>query len=337
MIKNFLGKTEMELIPLGLGGIPLQRISKEAAIDLIEESLARGINFIDTARGYTVSEEYIGAALKKLGYPRVYIASKNMARDKEGFSLQLEESFKNLGLDYIDLYQFHNIRSDEEFDELTGPGGAYDYARLQQERGRIGYLGISTHRADILERAIDSGLFATVQFPLNYMESQGLELLKKARERGIGTIIMKPFAGGALKYKDLALRYLMASGACDVIIPGIDSLDQLDMNFRELEKGPLKEEELALIEEEARELGEHFCRRCGYCLPCQVGIDIPTVFLMEGYYTRYGLKDWAKERYASFSKKASDCIACGICESRCPYDLPIIEMMAKTRDVMEVG
>ncbi len=335
-MKTFLGKTDMELIPLGLGGIPLQRIDEIEAIKLIESSLKKGINFIDTARGYTVSEGYIGAALRELGYPKVFIATKNMARDEENFRAEMEESFRELGLKVIDLYQFHNLRSDEEFDLLIGEGGAYNYARRMQEEGRIRYLGISTHRVDILERAIESELFDTVQFPLNYMESQGLELLKRARKKGIGTIIMKPFAGGALRYKDLALRYLLASGACDVVIPGMDSLAQLEENLAQLEKGPLSQEEKSLIEEEARELGEHFCRRCGYCLPCSVDIDIPTVFLMEGYYSRYDLKDWAKKRYASFSKKASDCIACGICQERCPYELPIIKMMERVESIMEL-
>lgn len=333
MEKLRLGSTDMEVVPLGLGGIPLQRIEQDEATELIRACLERGINFIDTARGYTVSEGYIGRALKELNYPEVYIASKNMARTAEAFEKEMEESFRQLGLEVIDLYQFHNLRSLDEFEELIGPGGAYDFAKKVQDQGRIRYLGLTTHRVDVLERAIDSGLFATVQFPLNYMERQGEELLKRAKEKGIGVIIMKPFAGGALKYKDLALTYLFHSGASHVIIPGIDSLDQLDMNFKQLSRGPLLEEELQLIQEEADELGEHFCRRCGYCLPCTVGIDIPTVFLMEGYYSRYNLQDWAVERYSSFDKKASDCIACGVCESRCPYELPIISMLDKVKGV----
>lgn len=333
MISYKLGSTDMKVVPLGLGGIPLQRIEQEEATELIKACLERGINFIDTARGYTVSEGYIGRALKELDYPEVYIATKNMARTAQAFEEEMEESFKQLGLEVIDLYQFHNIRSLDEFDELIGPDGAYAFAKKIQEQGRIRYLGLTTHRVDVLERAIDSELFATVQFPLNYMERQGESLLRRAKEKGIGVIIMKPFAGGALKYKDLALSYLFHSGASHVIIPGIDSLDQLDMNFKQLDRGPLLDEELVLIQEEVGELGEHFCRRCGYCLPCSVGIDIPTVFLMEGYYSRYNLQDWAVERYASFDKKASDCIACGLCESRCPYELPIISMLSKVEKV----
>lgn len=335
MKKIKLGSTDMKVIPLGLGGIPLQRIEQREATELIRASLERGINFIDTARGYTVSEDYIGRALEELGHPPVYIATKNMGRSAEEFSEQMEESFRQLRLEVIDLYQFHNLRSLEEYEKLIGPGGAYEFAKKVQEEGRIRHLGITTHRVDVLERAIDSGLFATVQFPLNYMERQGEELLKRAKEKGIGVIIMKPFAGGALKYKDLALAYLFHSGATDVIIPGIDCLEQLDMNFQQLTRGPLTEEERAKIQEEADELGDHFCRRCGYCLPCSVGMDIPSVFLMEGYYSRYNLQEWAQQRYDAYEKKASDCIECGICESRCPYDLPIIEMMKKVVEVME--
>lgn len=335
MLKNItLGRTSMEIFPLGLGGIPLQRISQEEATLLIKACLEAGINFIDTARGYTVSEEYIGNALKALGDPPVILATKSMKRDREGFQEEMELSFSLLQREYLDLYQFHNLRSLEEYETLIGEGGAYAYAKEMLEQGRIGALGLTTHRVDVLERALESDLFSTLQFPMNYMERHGEKLLKRAREKGIGVIIMKPFAGGALKHKDLALRYLFASGACDVVIPGMDSVEQLLMNLEEAKKGPLNQEEYGLLEEEAKELGEHFCRRCGYCLPCAVGIDIPTVFLMEGYYSRYNLQEWAQQRYDSFPKKASDCIRCGLCESRCPYDLPIIKMMEHVTQVL---
>lgn len=335
MKKIELGRTGMEVLPLGLGGIPLQRMEEIEALALIETCLEMGVNFIDTARGYTVSEAYIGNALRELGNPDLYLATKSMKRDEAGVKEEMEMSFSLLKRDRIDLYQFHNVRSFEEFDLLIGPGGAYDYSKEIQKQGRIGHLGISTHRVDVLERAIDSGLFATVQFPMNYMESQGAALLKIAQKKGIGTIIMKPFAGGALRYKDLALRFLLQGGVGDVIIPGIDGPEQLKMNFEQMQLGPLTAEELQLIKEEAQELGEHFCRRCGYCMPCSVGIDIPTVFLMEGYYSRYHLEEWALERYASFEKKASDCIECALCQGRCPYDLPIISMMKNTRKVLD--
>lgn len=330
-----LGETSMEVFPLGLGGIPLQRIQQEEATALIKACLDAGINFIDTARGYTVSEEYIGEALKELGNPEVILATKSMKRDREGIKEEMETSFSLLQTDFIDLYQFHNLRSLEEYEMLIGEGGGYDYAKEVMEQGKIGALGLTTHRLDVLERALESDLFATLQFPFNYMERHGEELLKRAREKGIGVIIMKPFAGGALKHKDLALRFLLHSGACDVIIPGMDSISQLHMNLEEAKKGPLSAEEFKLLEEEAEELGEHFCRRCGYCLPCAVGIDIPSVFLMEGYYSRYNLQEWAKERYDAFSKKASDCIQCGLCESRCPYELPIINMLQHVTSVLE--
>ena len=330
-----LGQTSMEIFPLGLGGIPLQRMSQEEATELIGACLDAGMNFIDTARGYTISEEYIGNALKELGDPEVILATKSMKRDPEGFKEEMELSFKLLQRDFIDLYQFHNLRSLEEFETLLSDGGAYSYAKEMLEKGRIGAIGLTTHRVDVLEKALESGLFATLQFPMNYMERHGEKLLKEAKEKGIGIIIMKPFAGGALKHKGLALRFLLHSGACDVVIPGMDSVEQLFMNLEEAKKGPLTGREYALLKEEAEELGEHFCRRCGYCLPCAVGIDIPSVFLMEGYYSRYNLQEWAKERYDAFSKKASDCIQCGLCESRCPYELPIIGMLENVRAVLE--
>ena len=174
----------------------------------------------------------------------------------------------------------------------------------------------------------------TVMFPYNIVETQGHDVLALARKKEIGTIAMKPLAGGNLDDWKLALRFIAASKACDISIPGMGSPEEVIRNADVAEElSPLTEEELKLCENIRDDLGNHFCRRCNYCAPCTVGIDIPSNFLMVNYLRKYNLADWANARYDALLHHASECIQCGVCESRCPYDLPIREMLKDVADV----
>ncbi|MBQ3030896.1 MAG: aldo/keto reductase, partial [Anaerotignum sp.] len=168
----------------------------------------------------------------------------------------------------------------------------------------------------------------TIMFPYNIVEKQGEELMRRCTEQNVGFIVMKPLAGGAIEDATLALRFVCANPDVTVVIPGMFDLKEIEQNLAAVEdKTPLTEAELAQMEEIRKQLGNNFCRRCNYCAPCAVGIQIPNVFLFQGYLDRYGLGDWAKDRYSTMSVKASACIGCGACEKRCPYDLPIREML----------
>jgi len=165
-------------------------------------------------------------------------------------------------------------------------------------------------------------------FPYNIVENQGEELIGKCAEKNIGFIVMKPLAGGAIEDATLAIRYVCANPSISVVIPGMAEPAELEQNLAAAaDTSPLSEEELAGIEQVRKDLGTQFCRRCNYCAPCAAGISIPSIFLFDGYLSRYGLADWAKDRYATLPRKASDCIGCGVCEGRCPYNLPIRRMM----------
>lgn len=322
---KYLGKTEMKIKRVGFGGIPIQRITQEDTNEVINELEAQGINFIDTARGYTVSEEYIGNALQGRR-DKFFIATKSMSRDYENMKKDIEISLKNLKTDCIDLYQMHNVKS-EEYDVLFNDNMAYKALLEAKEAGKIKYIGITSHALETIEKVVESDKFSTIQFPYNIVEDQADEVFKKAYERGIGTIVMKPLAGGALDDATLAIKYILSKEYVSVAIPGMDSVDQVRQNVSVLQDLNLTDEENIKIEEIRNSLGKKFCRRCEYCLPCPVNINIPANFLLEGYYTRYNLKDWAKQRYTALDVKASDCIECGKCETKCPYDLPIREML----------
>lgn len=324
-----LGKTGLEISCLGFGGIPIQRSDPESVKTLMTALSENGINYIDTARGYTVSEEYIGMALGEGLRDKFILATKSMSRTADAMRRDIETSLSNLRTDYIDLYQIHNPNI-AQLKEVCSPGGALEALIDARGSGKIGHIGITVHSAAVFEYALTLPWVETVMFPFNIVESQGIELIRKCIELNIGFIAMKPLAGGAIENSDLALRYVLSEPAVSVVIPGISELKELQMNIASCENNtPLSSEEMLDIENIKNNLGDKFCRRCNYCAPCAAGISIPNVFLFAGYLERYNLENWARERYSSLAVKAGACIDCGQCEPRCPYGLPIRSMLKK--------
>jgi uncharacterized protein len=328
-----LGSTGLKVSVIGFGGIPIQRIDDIDAQKVIIRAEEKGINFIDTARGYSVSEEYIGKALEGRR-DKWIIATKSMSRNREDMVKDVNISLGNLKTDYIDLYQFHNIKTMAEYDKVLGEDGAYNALVQYKNEGKIRHIGITSHSLDILKIAIESGKFETIMYPYNIVENQAEEIFKRAKELNIGVIAMKPMAGGALTNGTLALKYILQNENVTCAIPGMGKLEEIEENS-ELGSNivALTEAEKAEAKTIADELGTEFCRRCGYCAPCSQGIDIPSVFLFQGYKERYNLAQWAEERYSAMKYKAKDCIECGACEKRCPYNLPIRNMLKKVGQI----
>ena len=323
-----LGKTGLRVSRLGFGGIPIQKIDAEGTRELVRQMAECGINYIDTARGYTVSEEYLGFALEGLR-DKFVVATKSMARSREAMAKDIDISLKNLRTDYIDLYQVHNP-SMAQLEQVTAPGGALEALEEAKKAGKIGHIGLTAHSLEVFRRALELDWVETIMFPYNIIETQGEACIAACREKNVGFITMKPLAGGAIEDASLALRFIASNPNTDVIIPGMAEAKEISQNQNAVnDTAPLSEAEQTAIAALRASLGTQFCRRCNYCAPCTVGIGIPSVFLFEGYLSRYGLGDWAKDRYASLPKKASDCIECGVCETRCPYNLPIREMLKK--------
>ena len=321
-----LGKTGLRVAKLGFGGIPIQRIDAAGTRALVLAMREQGINFIDTARAYTVSEEYIGYALEGVRQDFV-LATKSMARDKAGMARDIEQSLRNLRTDHIDLYQVHNA-SVEQLKTVAAAGGALEALQEAKAAGKIGHIGVTAHAVEAFEYALSLDWVETVMFPYNVVETQGEDLLARCRAQNVGFIDMKPLAGGAIEDAALAIRYVLQNEAVSVVIPGMATAEELVQNVAAAENtAPLTAEEEGAIAHLRETLGTQFCRRCNYCAPCAAGIAIPSVFLFEGYLSRYGLEQWARERYAALPKKASACVECGACETRCPYNLPIRRMM----------
>ena len=321
-----LGKTGLKISRMGFGGIPIQRIDAEGTKVLMHQMKDAGINFIDTARGYTVSEEYLGYALEGIREHFV-IATKSMSRTKEAMAADIDISLNNLRTDYIDLYQIHNA-TPEQLEQVMAPGGALEALQEAKAAGKIGHIGLTSHSLDTFKMALEQDWVETFMFPYNIVETQAEKLIAECAKRNIGFIDMKPLAGGAIEDATLALRYICANDAVTVVIPGMAEIRELEKNYAAVANtAPLTPDELAAVNEVRSALGTNFCRRCNYCQPCAAGISISNVFLFEGYLSRYGLADWAKGRYAAMPVKASACIGCGACEDRCPYNLPIRKML----------
>lgn len=329
-----LGKTGLKVSRLGLGGIPIQRIDEAGTKEVIKSLLDKGINYIDTARGYTVSEELIGQATEGVRDKFIF-ATKSMARTKEEMARDIDISLKNLRTDYIDLYQVHNPNLDQ-LETVCAPGGALEALFEAREAGKIRHIGITAHSPNVFEKALSLPWVETIMFPYNIVENQGEEYIRACQEKNIGFIAMKPMAGGNIENGTLAVRYILDNPAVTVAIPGMGDIKEVAENAAAAEdRTPFSDEEKENAAAIRKELGTQFCRRCNYCAPCTVGIGIPNVFLFAGYLRRYDLAGWAKSRYDAQPVKADACVECGECEKRCPYNLPIREMLKKAHAELE--
>lgn len=333
---TILGKTGLNISVVGLGGIPIQRTDQQEAYKVIEECMKQGINFLDTARGYTVSEQFFGEALKDYRNQWI-IATKSMSRDYESMKRDIEISLNNLQTDYIDLYQIHNIKSDQDFEICFGENGAYKALLEAKQAGKILHIGATAHAVEAFEKLITEyeDKIETIMFPYNIVENQGIDLMKECTKKNIGFIAMKPVAGGNIENVQLGLQYILNNPDCTIVIPGMGNIEEVKDNTAPKVFEPLTLEDIEECEKIKKELGQEFCRRCGYCAPCPQGINISSNFLFVNYLRKYGLASWAKDRYWSMSATAQDCIQCGLCETRCPYNLPIRSMLKKVAEEMK--
>lgn len=323
-----LGRTNLDVFKLGLGGIPLIKLSMGEARKVIRASIDGGINFADTADVYGDSEEKLSLALKG-DRDRFIIASKSPCRDAAGMKNAIDQSLSRLQTDYIDLYQVHALKTAEQLGRIFGPGGAMEALKQAQTAGKIRFIGVTGHRPSILVQAIKTGEFDTVMPPVNVVDREAEEeLLPLAKELDIGIIAMKPVCGGTLDDPALGIRFCLNSPA-DSVLVGMKSLAEVEANlstFREFRPLSTREEEDLL--ENASQLGNTFCRRCEYCQPCPQGINIPKILWLANYHRRYAERDpWTEDEYRAIAVSASDCEECGDCEEKCPYDLPVRQML----------
>jgi predicted aldo/keto reductase-like oxidoreductase len=323
-----LGKTGLWVSRVGLGGIPVQRLTEAEAVTLIQHALDLGITFLDTANAYTTSEERMGQAIAGRR-SQVVLATKTMARDRATAEEHLALSLRRLKTDAIDLWQLHNIGTFEALDQVLGPDGAMEAASKALQAGKVRHVGFSSHSMDVARRAVTMGLFETVQFPLNFISDEAVdELLPLVRQHGLGFIAMKPFGGGLLGHAPLAIKFLLQLP--DVVPdPGVEKAAEID-EIVQIVNGSweLTSAEQAEMARLHLDLGTRFCRRCDYCQPCSHGVQISVLLHLRGFHKRFPLDVFATGFPAQAAQSGRQCQECGDCEERCPYGLPIREMVA---------
>ena len=322
-----LGKTEMMVSELGFGGIPIIPVSFEDSVAVVKHCYKQGITFYDTANAYADSEKKIGTALESVR-DQVFIATKTGNRDAEGAAQHIAYSLDNLKTDYLDLYQFHNISSDEELEKIMAPGGAMEAVKKAIEEGKIRHMGFSSHKIETGIKTCRTGLFSTIQFPFNFIEKEPQdELFQVARDLDMGIIAMKPLGGGLLERADLCFKFLQQYP--DVVpIPGImhqPEVDEILGIYQSPE--PLNEDDLKEIDRIREELGKDFCHRCRYCLPCDQDVKIPEILGFRSMKKRIPPAAVAIAQGAMAS--VENCTECEECVEKCPYDLEIPNLIRK--------
>jgi len=355
-----LGRTELEVSIVSFGAIKLPEVSANQAARALNLALDLGINFIDTARAYKDSERKIGQALRSRR-DEFYLATKTVARDATGSRADLETSLRELGMDYVDLWQLHTVSTREEWEKVMGPGGAVETGQKALQEGLIRHFGITIHRElSVMREAITSGLFETIMLAYSPLDQEGVaaEILPLAAEHDLGVIIMKPLSGGQLvrppeqRQPGLggadaviagSLRYSLSNPNVTCVIPGMKSPQEVEENVAVADPFvPLSDEEEDELRRQIAAMGKDFrygqvCLRCGYCLPCPAGINIPEVMraldMKRGYPD--ALKHLGDELYASLEVKASACQDCAQCEEQCVAGLPIRDKMREAVAMFE--
>ena len=328
MERVVLGKTGLKVNKNGFGALPIQRISKEDAVVLLQKAFQNGINYFDTARAYSDSEEKMGAALHEVR-DQIIISTKTAAQNGEDFWKDLEMSLEKLQTDYIDLYQFHN----PSFCPKPGHGsGLYEAALEAKEQGKIRHIGITNHRIAVAKEAVLSGLYETLQFPFSYLASEEeVELVELCRQKEVGFIAMKGLAGGLIHNSASAYAFMCQRQFAHVEpIWGIQREWELDEFLSYQEQAPeLNEALLAEIQKDKDQLAGEFCRGCGYCMPCPAGIEINNCARMSLMLRRAPQEAWLSEEWQEKMKKIENCLHCGSCMKKCPYGLNTPELLKR--------
>lgn len=321
-----LGSTGIVVNKNGFGALPIQRISDEAAVYLLKKAYEGGIRFFDTARAYSDSEHKLGLAFEGIR-ESLFIATKSGAKTGEAMRKDLEQSLENLKTDYIDIYQFHN----PEFCPKPGDeSGLYDAALEAKREGKIRHIGITNHRLGVAKEAIESGLYETLQFPFCYLATEKEEeLVNACKKADMGFIAMKALSGGLITNSAAAYAH---AAQYDNVLPiwGVQREKELDEFLSYIDNPPLMTPEIQkLIENDRTELAGDFCRGCGYCMPCPVGIEINNCARMSLLLRRSPSQVQLTAEGQEKMKKIEHCLHCNQCKSKCPYGLDTPMLLAK--------
>lgn len=333
MVQVKLGNTGIIANKNGFGALPIQRIDKDSAVQLIHMALRGGVNFFDTARAYSDSEEKLGAAFAGIDRSSYYLATKTAAKTGEQLRTELATSLNNLRTDYVDIYQLHCAPKCFRPEDADG---VYAAALEAKKEGKIKHIGITAHLLNVAQEAVESGLYETLQFPFAYISGeQEIALVKKCADAGMGFLGMKGLAGGLLTNSKLCYWF-----ACqyESVLPlwGVQKESELAEFLSYQDNPPVMDDEMkAVYEKDLKELSGDFCRGCGYCMPCPKGIQINNCARISQLLRRSPSKNWLSEEWQANMAKIKECIHCNQCASKCPYGLDTPKLLEKNLEDYE--
>ncbi len=329
MEKVRLGRTNLIVTKLGWGGIPIQRAEEAQAVSVIRAVVDMGVDLLDTARGYTNSERKVGLALQGIDKP-VILSSKSPVRTDKIYD-QVYESLKQLQVKKIHIYHLHNVSKFEDYEKVMSPGGAFEGLQRARDEGLIDHIGLTSHSLDVLERVLGENRVEVIMTCYSFLEPEAAnKVLPLARAKDVGVLTMKPFSGGVISEAGPALRFVLSTP--DIVpIPGSETVEKAQENWKIFEEGlpdhTVTEEDQARIKQVRQEFNRQFCRRCDYCQPCSQNINIQMAMGLPAVIKRFPHEEvgWIKD----VIEKARNCTECGDCLPRCPYQLPIPELIKK--------
>ncbi|MBO6146075.1 MAG: aldo/keto reductase [Lachnospiraceae bacterium] len=321
-----LGSTGITVKQNAFGALPIQRDDTDTAIRILRRAYEGGMTYFDTARAYSDSEEKMGIAFEGMR-DKIFIATKTQATDPDKFRSDLETSLKMLRTDYIDVYQFHCVN------RCYAPGdgtGMYECMLEAKQQGKIRHIGITAHKIETAYEAAKSGLYETMQFPFSYLSGEKeIKLVNMCKECNVGFIAMKGLAGGLITRSDAAMAFMTEY---DNVLPiwGVQHMNELEEWLSYMQTTPSMSGELkSYIEKEREELSGDFCRGCGYCMPCPVGIKINNCARMSLLLRRAPSAAWLNDEWQQNMARIDDCINCRQCTAKCPYELSTPELLKK--------
>ena len=331
-----LGRTELQVTKLGMGGIQLAKISDSEAAEVLGTGLDGGINFVETARGYWDSELKLGQAIRRRR-DQVIIATKASATDAAQMTARIDESLTALNTDYIDLYQFHGCDRREQYEQMIASEGALDALIRAKKAGKIRAIGFSSHQLTTAMEFMDNEVFTSAQLPISFMNTENHEegLFEKAQTLDTGLIAMKPFGGGRLGTARLCMGYAMPLPNVAVVV-GVDTVEHV-RELLELAHDPpqLTHADHAEMDRIRNDLGTRFCRACNYCQPCPQDIPIYQNLWLPVYVAQMGPERTLTRDRVAMIRKSADCTECRQCEERCPFGLKIVDGLAHCRKLVE--
>lgn len=321
-----LGTTGITTVQNAFGALPVQRVNMDTAVEILRRAYDGGMRFFDTARAYSDSEEKMGEAFDGIR-DKIFIATKTMAKTPEQFWEDLNTSLKNLRTDYIDIYQFHCVN------QCYAPGdgtGMYECMLEAKAQGKIRHIGVTAHKIEVAFDCVKSGLYETLQFPFSYLSAKReIELVEACKAANMGFIAMKGLAGGLIHNSKAAMAFMTQY---DNVLPiwGIQRMSELEEWLAFMDETPAYDGELKeYIEKERAELAGDFCRGCGYCMPCPAGIMINQCARMSLLLRRAPSANWLSEEMQAEMSKIENCLNCGLCKTKCPFELNTPELLRK--------